>query len=88
MTGEPLNHEEVLEAGRARGQPDGRPARRTGRALVTDRLTPALRDATIRWLADDPSAADKAELQKVLADAMARTGRAPSPTCRTGWAPR
>ncbi len=38
---------------------------------MTDRLTPTLRDATVRWLADDPSAADKAELQKVLADAMA-----------------
>ncbi len=38
---------------------------------MTERLTPALRDATVRWLADDPSAADKAELQRVLADAMA-----------------
>lgn len=36
-----------------------------------DRLLPALRDATIRWVADDPSPADRAELQRVLADAMA-----------------
>ena len=35
------------------------------------RLTPALRDATIRWIADDPSPADRAELQQVLAQAMA-----------------
>jgi phosphomannomutase len=43
--------------------------------MTAPRLTPALRDATIRWIADDPSAADGAELQRVLADAMAgRTG--------------
>ncbi len=35
------------------------------------RLTPALRDATIRWIADDPSPGDRAELQQVLAAAMA-----------------
>jgi phosphomannomutase len=35
------------------------------------RLTPALRDATIRWIADDPSEADRAELQGVLARSMA-----------------
>ncbi len=35
------------------------------------RLTPTLRDATIRWIADDPSPADRAELQQVLAGAMA-----------------
>jgi len=34
-------------------------------------LTPVLRDATIRWIADDPSADDRAELQRVLANAMA-----------------
>jgi phosphomannomutase len=42
--------------------------------MTAPRLTPALRDATIRWIADDPSVADRAELQRVLADAMA--GRA------------
>ncbi|MDQ6658938.1 MAG: phospho-sugar mutase [Actinomycetota bacterium] len=35
-----------------------------------DRLTPALRDRAMRWIADDPSPADRAELQRVLADAM------------------
>src|SRR6476646_3982108 len=35
------------------------------------RLTPALRDATIRWIANDPSPIDQAELQQVLARAMA-----------------
>ncbi len=35
------------------------------------RLTPALRDATIRWIADDPSQSDRYELQAVLAAAMA-----------------
>ncbi len=34
-------------------------------------LTPALRDRAIRWIADDPSPADRAELQAVLANAMA-----------------
>lgn len=34
-------------------------------------LTPALRDAAIRWIADDPSPVDRAELQTVLANAMA-----------------
>src|SRR5664279_3911712 len=35
------------------------------------RLLPPLRDAAIRWIADDPSPADRAELQAVLATAMA-----------------
>ncbi len=35
------------------------------------RLTTTLRDATIRWIADDPSPVDRAELQQVLAGAMA-----------------
>ncbi len=39
-------------------------------AAAPDRLTVALRDATMRWIADDPSPADRAELQQVLADAM------------------
>jgi phosphomannomutase len=34
-------------------------------------LTPDLRDRTIRWIAEDPSPADRAELQAVLASAMA-----------------
>ena len=38
---------------------------------MNERLTPALRDRTIRWIADDPSAVDRAELQAVLANAMA-----------------
>jgi len=33
-------------------------------------LTPALRDTTFRWIADDPSATARAELQGVLARAM------------------
>ena len=33
-------------------------------------LDSELRDKTLRWIADDPSPADRAELQKVLADAM------------------
>ncbi|RKT57558.1 phospho-sugar mutase [Saccharothrix australiensis] len=33
-------------------------------------LTPALRDATFRWIADDPSPETRAELQGVLARAM------------------
>ncbi|MDQ2848648.1 MAG: phospho-sugar mutase [Actinomycetota bacterium] len=37
---------------------------------VPDRLTPALRDEAMRWIADDPSSSDRAELQQVLADAM------------------
>lgn len=37
---------------------------------VPDRLTPELRDQTMRWIADDPSPADRAELQQVLAAAM------------------
>src|SRR6478752_8271098 len=37
----------------------------------TQHLTPALRDTTMRWIADDPSPADRAELQTVLANAMA-----------------
>ncbi len=40
------------------------------------RLTPALRDAAIRWIADDPDHATRVELQRVLADAMA--GREPA----------
>ena len=44
----------------------------TSSASGSDRtLTPALRDATIRWIADDPSPDDRAELQRVLANAMA-----------------
>ena len=35
------------------------------------RLTPELRDAAMRWIADDPSPDDRAELQRVLARAMA-----------------
>jgi phosphomannomutase len=38
------------------------------------RLTPDLRDAAIRWIADDPSPADRTELQAVLASAMADLG--------------
>ena len=39
------------------------------------RLSSTLRDAAVRWIADDPSPGDRAELQKVLADAM---GAAPA----------
>jgi phosphomannomutase len=34
-------------------------------------LRPGLRDAALRWIADDPDAETRAELQRVLADAMA-----------------
>ena len=40
------------------------------------RLTPDLRDATMRWIADDPSTEDRAELQRVLATAMAGSAEA------------
>ncbi len=33
-------------------------------------MNSALRDAAMRWIADDPSPADRTELQRVLADAM------------------
>jgi phosphomannomutase len=33
-------------------------------------LTPALRDAAMRWIADDPDPATRAELTRILADAM------------------
>jgi phosphomannomutase len=34
-------------------------------------LAPALRDAALRWIADDPDPATRAELQRLLADALA-----------------
>ncbi|GAA3245037.1 phospho-sugar mutase [Pseudonocardia petroleophila] len=34
-------------------------------------MRPALRDAALRWIADDPDPATRAELQRVLADVMA-----------------
>ena len=40
------------------------------------RLSSTLRDAATRWIADDPCAADRAELQKVLADAMGTSATA------------
>ncbi len=43
---------------------------------MSDRLTPDLRDAAMRWIADDPAADDRAELQRVLAQAMAGTPEA------------
>lgn len=39
-------------------------------------LTPHLRDAALRWLADDPDTGDRAQLQRVLADAMAGSAAA------------
>ena len=38
-----------------------------------DRLTPALRDSAFRWIADDVDAETRAELQRVVAEAMAGT---------------
>ncbi|GAA2020199.1 phosphomannomutase [Nakamurella flavida] len=38
---------------------------------MTTRLTPSVRDAATRWIADDPHPGDRAELQGVLAAAMA-----------------
>ena len=40
------------------------------------RLTPDLRDAAMRWIADDPSGEDRAELQGILAAAMAGSAEA------------
>ena len=66
--------------------PDGRPAARSscvsapvvvrGRRSGNDApavLTPALRDAAMRWIADDPDPATRDELTRVLAGAMAGT---------------
>ena len=41
------------------------------------RLTAALRDQATRWIADDPSPGDRAELQQLLAQAMGG--------CRPPW---
>lgn len=38
---------------------------------VVTGLTPQLRDATYRWIAQDPDPHDRAELQRVLADSLA-----------------
>jgi len=43
---------------------------------VVTGLTPQLRDAAFRWIADDPDQEDRAELQRVLASAMAGAGGA------------
>ena len=67
MTGEPLNHEEVLEAGRGGRDADGRAARpevvepscTMSRDLHDPRREPA-------WLADDPDPDTRAELQALL----------------------
>ncbi|MGW5052809.1 phospho-sugar mutase [Actinokineospora sp. NPDC004072] len=40
------------------------------------RLTPELRDRAFRWIADDPSEADRAQLQAVLAAAMGGSAEA------------
>ncbi|GAA4710491.1 phospho-sugar mutase [Pseudonocardia yuanmonensis] len=40
-------------------------------------LDPALRDAAMRWIADDPDPATRAELQELLVDAMAGGDSAP-----------
>ncbi len=40
------------------------------------RLSATLRDAAMRWIADDPSPADRAELQKVLSDALGTSAAA------------
>ncbi|MDT7584614.1 MAG: phosphomannomutase, partial [Pseudonocardiales bacterium] len=34
-------------------------------------LTPAVRDAALRWIADDPDPATRDELQRLLAAALA-----------------
>jgi len=39
-------------------------------------MKPALRDAAFRWIADDPDPQDRAELQRVLADALAGSAQA------------
>ncbi len=43
---------------------------------VVTGLSPQLRDAAFRWIADDPDPDDRAELQRVLANAMAGVGGA------------
>src|SRR6185312_3594932 len=53
--------------GRRLGGPDG------GAAAGTRVLTPALRDAATRWIADDPDPATREELTRVLAGALAGT---------------
>ncbi len=39
--------------------------------MTSPRLDPDTRDAAMRWIADDPSADDRTELQRILAAAMA-----------------
>ena len=82
MTGEPLNHEEVLEAGRDGGDPDGWAALQGGRPAVTGsrtagqgqghehRTSADTVDAVTvaeAWLAEDPDPDTRAELQALLA---------------------
>ena len=48
-------------------------------------LPTALRDAALRWIADDPSPADRAELQRIVADAMGGRPGATEELDATGW---
>ncbi len=41
-----------------------------------ERLSPDLRNAALRWIADDPSPTDRSELQTILADAIAGSATA------------
>ena len=70
ITGEPLDHQEVLAAGRPRPRGWAALLRELVDAAVTRRRR-TLRDAATRWIADDPDPATRAELQRVLAGAMA-----------------
>ena len=64
MTGEPLNHEEVLAAGQGRGGPDGRAARRVHGPAVTVSAQPRASSSPAR-----PAASARALLRRPVAAA-------------------
>ena len=83
MTGEPLDHDEVLAAGAA-GRAGWAAAARPGRPVVT--LTPALRDAALRWIADDPTPRPRASCS-ACSPPRWRAPRAPPTSCRPDGGP-
>jgi phosphomannomutase len=66
MTGEPLNHEEVLEAGRSRRRAHGRPPRAGGARPVSDVDRTSLLDRAQAWLDDDPDPDTRLALRRLL----------------------
>ena len=78
LSGAPLDHHEVLEAGAAAAARMGALLRRPGDARMIQlrcgravtALTPTQRDAAMRWIADDPDPDTRVELQRVLAAAL------------------